>query len=771
MTLRRSPLEEILARDLRLPLYLTAEEAGGRWKELFPELAASIPPPYPIFAADEEQVLAYGYPVAVTETSTRLRAKLGEHAAAQTAHQVQLVLGNRERDEELTSIRADLLQQVTLVMENALLSDYGRGLFEILVLALSWHVAEAVANVPRIVARENAAMARKHGEKIRFLVARSFASLLDEAGKEASRRLHSLAKTGLMRRLHLLPVITMDLLPLARIDLPRDPLTLASYVGVRYGINGKEVLGRGESALLRLTDVLAKRAELRGAFLAATGAIELSGERAFLEPRLWTVARAMDLLERIDVPVRLADLYTDLGKRLKRFEVIAAVRRHVVDVSTVDGTLTVVSRRPTFTISPSTRPMDFFRPGVIDSAVQRFGLVYDLTNFTQTLEEIRKHGHRAEEQALRFMYIFQERLNDIRRRRRLTFEKFLGDGAFYSSRRAARVLAAACEIQQLYDTLRKNGFPFSKGIRIAVNFGTYQLLPMMTDERGQASRFEFFGHGIVELLRLTTGKSTREIEEIAEHLIHSGYNPKLVDDFLAPLLRARSGAPDGDPRSFTVRIDRNGELINEGIVLTPAFVEELAREIPAVRSVPAEAVGLRWAVVGLPDEDPLGVFVGLRFVGVAHLKGLRPLEIIEAMPWRGSPPTDAPPEHAGALLDVLRRLATPQAEETGEAAAGVPHDLVVVTYFDQDARRHWLFGRYRDGDDMLLDAIEVPLKPPGLGKAEPLEAWLFRNRRELMQIYDGLRRESDGASIPMRSIRHREGYVGAFLAAPHRAPE
>ncbi len=768
---RRSPLDEILARDLRSPLYLTPEETDGHWRDLFPERAGFMPPPYPIFSTDEERILAYGYPVAVTEATRTLLKKLKDHVAALTAHQIRLIEGDREQRKDLSNGRSELLQLMTLEMENALLSDYGRGLSEIFVLVLSRDIAHAIAGVPAIVARENAALARTHREKIRVLVARSFAILLEEISKEAAGRLRTLTQTGPGRRSSLLPVMTTDLLPLALEEPPANPSMLASYVSVRYGLDGEGAMKQGAPALLRLAEVFQRQPELHGALLAATGPIDLSGERVWLEPRLWTVIRAMGLLERIGVPARLAELYTDLGKRLKRLEIITALRRHIADVAQTGDTLTVISRHPAFVISPSTRPMDFFRPGVIDSAVHRFGLVYDLTNFTQTLEEIRQRGHRAEEQALRFMYIFQQRLNDIRKRRRLTFEKFLGDGAFYSSRRAAQILAAACEIQQLYDALRKNGFPFSRGIRIAINFGTYQLLPMMTDESGQVSRFEFFGHGIVELLRLTTGKSTREIEEIAEHLIHSGYNPKLVDDFLAPLLEARSGAPEGDPRSFTVRIDRNGELINEGIVLTPAFVEELARELPAGRVVRAGALGLRWAVAALDSENRGSMLVGLRFVGVARLKGLRPLEIIEAMPWQGPLPQDAQPEQTGALLDLLRRLAAPETTEPAGDVTDIPPDLAVVTYIDQESRRHWLFGRYRDQDDVLLDAIEAPLRTSNLGKNEPIEAWLFRNRHELTQLYDGLRRDGHGVTVPLRSLRDKDGYLGAFLAAPHRAPE
>ena len=151
------------------------------------------------------------------------------------------------------------------------------------------------------------------------------------------------------------------------------------------------------------------------------------------------------------------------------------------------------------------------------------------------------------------MYVFQNRLEEIRRRRVLNFEKFLGDGALYSSRRAIRVLAAACETQILYHHLRQSGFPFDQGIRMALNFGTYRLLPMF-HRSGGPQRFEFFGHGIVELARLTTGKSTREIEEIAEFLIHAGYDSARVDGFLAPLLEARRGHAAAATRPYTAAL-------------------------------------------------------------------------------------------------------------------------------------------------------------------------------------------------------------------------
>ena len=50
----------------------------------------------------------------------------------------------------------------------------------------------------------------------------------------------------------------------------------------------------------------------------------------------------------------------------------------------------------------------------IDASVSRFGLVYDLTNFTALLEEVRKKGRFAEEKALQFMFLFQSQVEEIR---------------------------------------------------------------------------------------------------------------------------------------------------------------------------------------------------------------------------------------------------------------------------------------------------------------------------------------------------------------------
>jgi hypothetical protein len=57
----------VLTEDLRQPLYLTHEEVRGAWRDMFSELAACLPAPYPIFGTDEERIITYGYPILISD--------------------------------------------------------------------------------------------------------------------------------------------------------------------------------------------------------------------------------------------------------------------------------------------------------------------------------------------------------------------------------------------------------------------------------------------------------------------------------------------------------------------------------------------------------------------------------------------------------------------------------------------------------------------------------------------------------------------------------
>ena len=129
-------------------------------------------------------------------------------------------------------------------------------------------------------------------------------------------------------------------------------------------------------------------------------------------------------------------------------------------------------------------------------------------------------------------------------------------------------------------------------------------------------------------------------------------------------------------------------------------------------------------------------------------------------------------EYKRPLVGLLRRLT--QGDQRGSDPARIADEtietnLLVITYLIDDGHRKWIFGEYRDSDDILLHAIEVPIQTPELKPGEPMEMWLFRNRFELARIYESLRRESSGLTTPLVTLRDRPGYLACFLAAPHRA--
>ena len=762
----------VLQEDLRNPIYLTPEEVAGGWHDLFPALATSLPAPFPIFGLDEERIVTWGYPVLLSEGTQKLQNDLERLVRAELDYRSRPTRGLEQDKRRVMAQRDRYHRSLSAILENVLMNDYHRGLVDLFLLFHSTHAIRALSLAAP--PKRGRAAADHADEDGRFAIATVLADLLQRASLTAVDRLKRLTEVRIMPGLTpLLATLCQDQLLLIEPRPPRSLVQLGSYLRVRFRQNAESLISVNRGVLSRLKELIGRHREVGELLRIAVGTeIDLDRPEALLEPRLLSALHEAGLDDSLNLSRVQVDLLRDLGLRLKSFELLAALRRRILPMERRGGTLVLAGPSSATPIARSTRPFDFTAPGVVDSSVRRYGLVYDLSNFTAVLEEVRKAGRMAEEKALQFMYVFQSRLEAIRLRRRLTFEKFLGDGAFYTSRRALRMIAAACEIQEVYDQLRNAGFPFDNGIRIALNFGVYRLLPML--HRGpMGRRFEFFGHGIVELARLTTGKSTREVSEIAEFLVHSGYEPADVDAFLTPIAAARSGHEEVSTRTYAVTLDAHGELVNEGIVVTLPFLEELQRELQVSTLGVVEMDGQRWAVFPLDPGLPDTLNVGLRHLGVTRLKGLAPLELAEAVVWRELPTNREEVPIEQSLVDFLRRLSqngNAQPEAAAEAAGSIETDLVVLTYLQDDGSRKWVFGEYRDSDDVLLHAIQVPIQTPSLAPGEAMEMWLFRNRFELARVYESLRRETSGLATPLSTLRKRPGYLACFLAAPHRAP-
>lgn len=282
--------------------------------------------------------------------------------------------------------------------------------------------------------------------------------------------------------------------------------------------------------------------------------------------------------------------------------------------------------------------MDFMTTWVIDPLVRRCGLIYDITDFSAIVSYLGRSGSEDQDSSYRSIFRFQRWVNQNAGSHRLQLEKYLGDGALYSGRHPSRLLNLAVELQRYYQRALAEGFPFNRGMRIALNYGEYRLLPIEEGGSGTACRYEFFGHGIVELSRLVTGKTMREIDEIKNLLIGLGYSPVEVEGFFAPAMRQNVDLVDKEEetRKFYCYINRNGSLVNEGIVATQQFITQLDRE-GAVTGVFAGLDGRRKYLVLSLGESASQFFVGVRRLGLASLKGLESVpiyEVVDGELWR-----------------------------------------------------------------------------------------------------------------------------------------
>ncbi len=774
MKLQHDRFGQILRASLPRPLFLTEEELDGKWREALPELSGHLPAPYPVFGLDEENIVAWGYPILISEGMRRLHRQLEGLVGREMEYRL---LDNPEDDDRAKVLvaREGYGQSLERVFENTLLNDYGRGLVEVFLLYLSSDIQSTLAVIPRLIRARSAGARSALG--IRRQLASNLGGQIVRAASAAADRVRRLADAAATSESSpLLRLLCQDPLLLVENRLSVAPSRLASLLPSRTHGDVEQLLTKSRDIVERLREVLRARPDVWGIVRVVCGpSFDPLGAHAGLEPRLLDLIGESGLLPGLELGGDDLERLQRLGKWLKALEFVAALRESVLSVEsrTKDGwAIRLPNRR--VDVAASTRPYDFASYGVVDSAVYRFGLIYDLTNFTAVLERVRQTGRNAEEKALQFMYIFQRRAEEIRERRRLNFEKFMGDGAFFSARRALRILAAACEIQQAYDRLRRQGFPFDQGVRIAVNAAEYRLLPMGGAMRGAAD-YEFFGHGIVELARMTTGKSTQQLEEMADLLVHGGYDPEQVDGFLAPLVASRGQVDTAGKRTYQVALDSRGELVNEGIVLTVPFVQALEEEMGSFPVWVADRDGLSWLVLKLGTVGPRVLAVGLRLLGVARLKGLAPMELVEAMPWPQNGTAPQSYERDDSLLDTLRKLARSEESSRDELECEnsddlVLEDMVVACFQEPNGCRQWVFGRYREIDDMLLQALKIPLKVPASEEDLPLEMWLFRNRSDLARVYDTLMKESSGVATPLGQLRQRPGFQAWFLAAPHRSP-
>jgi class 3 adenylate cyclase len=606
---------------------------------LMPDLQRVLPMPRPIFLEDESATPLQGFPVLLSPGALDLRNALREVIESDEALQVAS-LRRESYDPRLHSQAWD--RYVTLLsraVENATISSYGRQYPAVFWLQHSLDMARLLKDVPKRILRRDSELGRRHGDAIKYRILDRFldrvlsttydlvqhvAGATEEVEEELFPRLLNRMRDNVL-------LFTEDY-------IGRDLAELSSYFTGALRIDSRDIRKRLDELARWHADQLAGSAGLRAAVQHLLKADpRTAGRELLVRPGYVAYLASLPGYDpaRLLTPP-LIQVWENLLLKLKEFELIHSLRRLIVPIQMRDGHLVACELPPAraggrgdLRLSSATRPLDFLEPWVVDPRVERYGMIYDISDFSQTLSMLHRAGNASQDGAFLTMFRFQRRINSLALAHRAKLEKYLGDGAFYSSREATNLLLCSVHIQRYYVEAVREGLPFDRGMRIALNYGPYRLIPM-GGRPGEGDRYEFFGPGLVELSRLTTGKATQEIDEVKTMLVNQGYPETAVQRFFAPLGDKNVDVVDKreESRTFYAYINRNGTLHNNGMVATGPFIAQLDREVADPRLYRIREGERSYVVLTLQDgKEPMPV--GIRKLGMAHLKGLEKLAVYE----------------------------------------------------------------------------------------------------------------------------------------------
>ncbi len=672
-----SKLAEHLSRGRFSFLRPDAEEI----RRIVPGAERLLPEPQKIFLADEATTPLIGFPVFSSPQLAALEEALEDYLSAE--EEAQFKLYNREPfDSRRYAARWDryssLLQQAT---ENVCSSNYGQNFAGVFWLYHSLAISRFIKQIPKRLLRFDLRIGRDRGDDIKYRVFFKFIDRTITLIYDTSQRLaaaaeeeeESLFPTLLARMRDNVLIFTED-------HISPDLIELASYFNGCLRIDGR-ALRRGIAALdtwhLQQIQVDALLRSAVGKILGEDP--DRGGDRSLLS-RFGYVSflashpayNPSSLLDADQVQV-----WESLLAKLKEFEALHALRKMVVPVENDGDRLisrdrsvnsTWVGGPPVLNLSKATRPIDFMAPWVVDPLVERYGLVYDITEFSAVISQLGRAEKSAMDHAFRLMFRFQRRVNKLASSLRLRMEKYLGDGAFYSGRNARRLLVVAIFLQRSYQHFLELGLPFDRGLRIAINYSRYRLLPLESGNADETARYEFFGQGIVELSRLATGKASQEIDEFKTFLVGTGYPETTVNKFFAPLLRHESGLGSrlDESRRFYAYINQNGTLINEGIVATERFIARLGQ---FEQTYYAREQGRGYIAVKIEQEALGKLTIGIRKLGTCRLKGLDDTVVYELLDGAHWQPSELRPISGMDLMAALDHLFVRVASARQQAAA------------------------------------------------------------------------------------------------------
>lgn len=613
-------------------------------RRLVPELERALPMPRPIYLEDEGSTPIRGFPILQSVGMETLRKSLAQFILAE--ENAQLAAARRDTFDRKSYALAWERYCALLgkAVENATISSYGRQYPAVFWLHHSLEIARLLKDTPRRIVRLDSEIGRRQGDAIKYRIldryldrvlsttyeiVQKVAGATEEVEEELFPRLLTRMRDNVL-------VFTEDY-------IGRDLAELGSYFAGSLRVDGRDFRQRTEELARWHSDQLAADPELRSAVINLLRFDPKCDPRDLLiRPGYVSYLATLKSYNPFRLlPPQLVQVWESLLVKLKEFELFHSFRKGLVPVEIQNGTLvareTPGSRAGAagVRLSYATRPLDFLEPWVVDPRVERFGMIYDISDFSQILSLLHRAGTESQDDAFRKMFRFQRRINRLAMVHHVKLEKYLGDGAFFSCREASKLLVCSTLIQRLYEEALQEGFPFNRGMRIALNYGSYRLIPMGSGRPGDSERYEFFGPGLVELSRLTTGKGTQEIEEVKTTLINQGFSPLQVHDFFAPLSGKNVDVVDKneESRRFYVYLNQNGTLHNNGMVATAPFIQRLEKETGA-RQLLRASDGERVYLLVEVEDAGAKVTVGVRKLGLAHLKGLEKLPVYELVDGR-----------------------------------------------------------------------------------------------------------------------------------------
>jgi hypothetical protein len=757
--------------------FLLPTELSRTIDELFPRSDHLLPQPYKVFPEDEAQQPILGFPVADSPVMRDLDARLDNWLTHECYWQVRRDTGSREKTQQAFNAYTS---QLTKLAENAMMANVLSDYHAVFWLAHSFDLARQFGSIPRRVSTVDTQVGRTQGDSLKYRVYQKWVSETRELMTHVATKAAPLLDGDEQRALQFIRLLQEDVLLLTEEFIGPDLRELRSFVTGYLHREFQAFRDGFDRMRVAATDLLQSDRTFRASFSLFGANVDQGITIALLidarfQAFLYENTAVQNAVTRED-----REQFALISRRIREFAVLNQLRRGIVWLTTLPTGQLVSDRRTAGNFSRSTRPMDFGRAGVVDPMVHRFGLIYDISAFTETLGAIRRGGEKEEVRSYRQMLLFQRRLEAVAQRHRLMFEKFLGDGAFYTTRRALRLIRAAVEIQRFYSEMKRKGFAFNKGLRIALNYGYYRLLPMKTGSDDADRITEFYGPGIVELSRLTTGKANKEIEEIAAFLIARGYDQSKVQSFFAPLSRGVDVVDkDQQSREYYAYLNANGNLINEGIVASLPLLQELSGELVAETQQLFRLKSSFGTFIGFNPQIAGVEYIGIRLLGMVALKGLDNIDVGELVPFGQGEAEATLLETTDPLVIVLRTEFHRDEEQTftpielgDDPRSSSLHDttterliaseLVVCIPNSTTSFEDVLIGEWDPRSDDINNPLRIPaedlkhlLEYKGLLTHQILEA----KKQGVRDLYERLVTENS----PLPLSEYRAGAYDAFV--------